>query len=175
MKLFTRVWHQKFILRNCCLFKFRILNSFHYLFAFKVATLPMEKSQINFKEIGFRAQSKSEIYRALVTEGSFFLSLIKETSMLFICQLAVGEKKVGLNVSFCINILNAGSQGSTIEVCVLPHVKGLRSKDLIELLINYWNGQQYLPYDYIDYTPNRSWLANLCKSLASDGLNWKLA
>ena len=56
----------------------------------------MEKSVINLKEIGVRAQSKAEIYRILVTEGELFLPPIKETSMLFISQLAIGEKKVPL-------------------------------------------------------------------------------
>ena len=51
---------------------------------------------INLKEIGVRAQSKAEIYRTLVTEGELFLPPIKETSMLFVSQLAIGEKKVML-------------------------------------------------------------------------------
>ena len=58
----------------------------------------MEKSTINLKEIGVRAQSKAEIYRVLVTEGELFLPPIKETSMMFISQLAIGEKKVILSI-----------------------------------------------------------------------------
>ena len=53
----------------------------------------MEKSVLNFKEVGFIAQSKNEIYHTLVTEGKLFIRPIKEKSMLFISQLAVGKKK----------------------------------------------------------------------------------
>ena len=54
----------------------------------------MEKRVINFKEIGYRAQSKPEIYRALTIGDGYFLPPMKETSMLFIIQIAVGEKRV---------------------------------------------------------------------------------
>ena len=53
----------------------------------------MEKRVINFKEIGYRAQSKPEIYRALTIGDGYFLPTMKETSMLFISQIAIGEKK----------------------------------------------------------------------------------
>ena len=58
---------------------------------------------INFKEIGFKAQSKSEVYRALTVGGGYFLPPYKETSMLFISQIATGEKKV---ISLSINAPN---------------------------------------------------------------------
>ena len=54
----------------------------------------MEKSHINLAEFGVSAQSKSEIYRALVVEGSLYLTPQKEASMMFISQIAIGEKKV---------------------------------------------------------------------------------
>ena len=97
----------------------------------------MEKSIINFKEVGFRTQSKSEIYRALVTEGKLYPPPIKETSMLFISQLAVGEKKIISSLfvfhkSFCAGTQSKSSGG----LCFAPR-QGLSSKELIEFLINY--------------------------------------
>ena len=124
----------------------------------------MEKFLINFKEVGYRAQSKAEIYRTLVTEGKLFLPPIKEASMLFISQLAVGEKKVLLRLYIShFNLLLKALKSQNVKVCVLLHVKGLRSKDLVEFVTTYCNGESYLPDDYVDHTPNRSWLANLCK------------
>ena len=101
----------------------------------------MEKSIINFKEVGFRAQSKSEIYRALVTEGKLYLPPIKEKSILFIIQLVVSKKGNIFIVFFFINPFVQALKANQVEVCVLPHVKGLRSKELFEFLINYWNGK----------------------------------
>ena len=54
----------------------------------------MENSKINILEIGAKAQSKAEIYRFLVVEGGVYLPPQKETSMLFISQIATNEKRV---------------------------------------------------------------------------------
>ena len=56
-------------------------------------SLKMEKSHINLAELGVKAQSKSEISRALVVEGSLYLLPQSEASMMFISQIAIGEKK----------------------------------------------------------------------------------
>ena len=51
-----------------------------------------------------------------------------------------------------------------IKVWNVPHVDGLRSADLISFIINDCDGEQYLPRNYSEYTPNRTWLANICTS-----------
>ena len=79
----------------------------------------MEKDQINFKEVGFRAQSKSELYRALIVEGELYLPPIKEASMLFISQIAIGDKKVNSKINVKLNILFIG-----IEICRCQVVPG---------------------------------------------------
>ena len=65
----------------------------------------MEKDKIYFKEVGFIAQSKSELYRALTAEGELYLPPIKEASMLFISQIAIGDKKVDSKINVKLNIL----------------------------------------------------------------------
>ena len=47
----------------------------------------------------------------------------------------------------------------------MPHVAGLRSNDLIKFVVEDCDGEDYLPRSYIDYIPNRAWLANLCINL----------
>ena len=54
----------------------------------------MEKKSIYFLSIDTKAQSKSEMYRALTIEGEFYLPLQNETTMQFISGIAFGEKKV---------------------------------------------------------------------------------
>ena len=51
-----------------------------------------------------------------------------------------------------------------IKVCCVPHVDGLRSVDLISFFVQNCNGEVYLPRNYTEYTPNRTWLANICIS-----------
>ena len=54
----------------------------------------MEKKSINLLNVGTKAQSKSEMYRALTVEGGFYLPPLKETTMEFISDVAIGDKKV---------------------------------------------------------------------------------
>ena len=130
----------------------------------KVAiSLKMEKSHINLAEVGVKAQSKSEIYRALVVEGSLYLPPQKEASMMFISQIAIGEKKVSALHSIHYILLLQALKSKDVIVCTVPHVNGLRSEDFINFLINKWNANEYLPDNWVKYVPNRSWLANLCE------------
>ena len=63
----------------------------------------MEKTKINLLEIGSKVQSKSELYRAHVVEGGMYLPPEKETSMEFISEIALQEKKVSsILISFRI-------------------------------------------------------------------------
>ena len=49
-----------------------------------------------------------------------------------------------------------------VRVCTVPHVKNLRTVDLIQFLIEKWDGEEYLPSNYMERSPFRSWVANLC-------------
>ena len=54
-----------------------------------------------------------------------------------------------------------------MRVCSVPHLKKLRTKDLIEFLVTECDGDEYLPADYTERAPPRDWIANICK-------NWSL-
>ena len=61
----------------------------------------MEQQDLNLLNIGAKAQSKSELYRILVVEGGLYLPPLKETQMLLVSQIAVGDKSV--NISYISN------------------------------------------------------------------------
>ena len=69
----------------------------------------MESEQINLLKVGTKAQSKYELYRALVVEGGMYLPPEKETSMFFISQIVIGDKKVASFVEFVRNIILIGT------------------------------------------------------------------
>ena len=68
----------------------------------------MEKICLNILDVGARAQSKSELYRILVVEGGLYLPPVKETTMLFVSQIAAGDKRVLRSFSSGFNITNLG-------------------------------------------------------------------
>ena len=49
------------------------------------------------------------------------------------------------------------------KVCTIPNFEGLRSKDFTKFIIEELDGLDYLPDNFVEYTPNRNWLANICK------------
>ena len=53
----------------------------------------MDFQEISLMQVGTKVQSKFELYRALVVEGGLYLPPEKETSMLFISQICIKEKK----------------------------------------------------------------------------------
>ena len=55
-----------------------------------------------------------------------------------------------------------------IKVWSVPHVDGLRSADFISFIVHDCNGEVYLPRNYTEYTPNRTWLANICTFYVSE-------
>ena len=59
----------------------------------------MEGENLNLLEVGSKAQNKSELHRIFVAEEGYYLAPEKETSMLFISKIAIGDKKV-LNLWF---------------------------------------------------------------------------
>ena len=129
----------------------------------KVAiSLKIEKSQTNLAEVGVKAQSKSEIYRALVVEESLYLPPQKEASMMFISQIAIEEKKVIALYSIHYILLLKALKSKDLIMCTVPHINGLRSEDFISL-INKWNANEYLPDNWVKYAPNGAWLINLCE------------
>ena len=84
--------------------------------------------------------------------------------MLFISQIAMDEKKVILyiqNYSLYIEVLKA----KEVLVWTVPHVEGLKTKDLIDYLIEEWEGIEYLPDNYLEHQPHRVWVVNLCRIL----------
>ena len=54
-----------------------------------------------------------------------------------------------------------------INVCQVPHLKGLRTEHLIDLIVNDCEGEDYLPSNYLKYRPNRSWLCKICSIFLS--------
>ena len=55
-----------------------------------------------------------------------------------------------------------------LEVCSVPHLKGLTIKDLLEFVKTQIEIDMYIPdYEY-DKTPNRSWIWNVINSLWRD-------
>jgi hypothetical protein len=51
---------------------------------------------ITVGECGLKAQSKSEMYRLLATEGRVYLPPLKEANYLYIKDLMTGKKKASL-------------------------------------------------------------------------------
>ena len=112
----------------------------------------MEKSYINFKEVWFRTQSKSEVY--LHYDWRITVPFTFERSLHAIHESTrCGLEEDTFFISIPVNCLHTDSQTHQIEVWVLHHVKRLRSKDLIKILIDHWNGSQHFPDDYVDYAP----------------------
>ena len=72
------------------------------------STKSMDKSYLSILDVGTKAQSKSELNRALVVEGGLYLPPMKEATMLFVSQIAAGDKKVFLLCSSCIHIIHLG-------------------------------------------------------------------
>ena len=48
-----------------------------------------------------------------------------------------------------------------VKVCQVPHIKGLRSENVIDFIINKLDGEDYLPSNYVAYPPNKTWLWNV--------------
>ena len=49
-----------------------------------------------------------------------------------------------------------------IKVTTVPHLKGLRTVDLIEFIAEKLDSSEYLPDNYVDQPPNRTWIGNIC-------------
>ena len=47
----------------------------------------MEYSRVNLKTVGFKAKSKAELYRTLVTEGKMYLTPMMECGLDFISEI----------------------------------------------------------------------------------------
>ena len=122
--------------------------------------------QINLIHVGTKVQSKSELYRALVVEGGLYLSPQKETSMLFISQICVQDKSKADSITKHFQYLFRCFFEEEVRVRSVPYIKGLRTQDLLDFIIHKCNAIDYLPNNYVDRTPNRTWLANIC-TLAS--------
>ena len=46
--------------------------------------------------------------------------------------------------------------------CIVPHLKGLQTEDLIQFLVEEYDGEMYLPSNYVERISNHRWVANLC-------------
>ena len=102
------------------------------------------------------------VYRALVVEGGMYLPPEKETPMMFISQIAVGDKRVGHFQLLLLILLISGAifksdrckNSSASERSPFKRSSQVHDKEL--------DGKEYLPDSYADYMPNRIWMANLC-------------
>ena len=46
-----------------------------------------------------------------------------------------------------------------VKVCTIQNFEWLRSKDFTNFIIEESDGLDYLPDNFVEYTPNRNWLA----------------
>jgi hypothetical protein len=54
----------------------------------------MEEASLTIDEFGIKAQSKTEVYQLLTTEGKVYLPPMKEAGHKYISQVVRGEKLV---------------------------------------------------------------------------------
>ena len=126
--------------------------------------------RINFLEIGNNAKSKYEIYRILTVEGGMYLPPEKECSMTFISEIWIGDKKVGSSLTHSLIKLIQVLYSRDVSVWIVPQVTDLRSDNILQYLLDNWDGVSYLPHNFLERTPNRTCMANLCSRLFENHL-----
>ena len=127
----------------------------------------MERTKVNLLEVGTKIQSKKGLYRLLTVEKGMYLPPQEQTNMEFISDIAFGEKSVRLIYIRFSYQMNLGSLFSWCKGVTSPHVDWLRVKDLIKFIIEDCLGEIFLPRNYLESTPNREWLANICSFIFS--------
>ena len=54
-------------------------------------------------------------------------------------------------------------ESKDVLISYLPHIKGLRTEDLVYFLVNDSEKEEYLPSNYNHIVLYRDWVGNLCK------------
>ena len=52
-----------------------------------------------------------------------------------------------------------------VTIGQIPHVKGISSSDIIKLIVEDWDGEDFLFKNYIDCISKRTWFADICKKV----------
>ena len=123
----------------------------------------MEKVSISLLEVGDKARSKAELFSLLTTEGHLYLPPYKYCSIEFIADIVEGKRKVSCLSAAEFNLLMKALESKEVIICHLPHIKGLRTEDLVNFLVDDSQWENYLPSNYNETVLYRDWVGNLCK------------
>ena len=112
----------------------------------------MEHSQdFTINDIGVKSQSKREVHTVLSSEGGIFLPPISDATQKYLRAIKLGEKD---HVKW-----------SEVNVIRVPHLEGLRTKDILQWVGEKMDIDSYIPnYEY-QKEPNREWFTNLVNTL----------
>ena len=105
-------------------------------------------------DIGVKCRSKREVYTVLSTEGGIFLPPISDATQKYLRAIMLGDK----NYVKC----------TTVKVVRVPHLEGLRIKDILSWARERIDIDRYIPdYDY-QKEPNRELFVNLVNTLLEE-------
>ena len=110
--------------------------------------------EFTINDIGTKCKSKREVYTVLSTEGGIFLPPIADATQSYLRAMLVGDKDY--------------IKWSEVKVIKVPHLEGLRVKDILNWVRERVEIDRYIPdYDY-QKEPNREWFINLVNTLLED-------
>ena len=110
--------------------------------------------KIHISELGIKSRSKKEVYDLLWNEGGIYFPPIADANHKYISQVIVGDK---LHLKW-----------RDINVCRIPHLKGLTVEEVVKFWEEKANISDYPPdYEY-QKQPNRQWLCNVLNILLGD-------
>ena len=105
-------------------------------------------------DIGIKCRSKREVYTVLSSEGGIFLPPIVDATQKYLRALMLGDKSY--------------VKCSEVKVIRVPHLEGLRVKDILHWARERVEIDRYIPnYEY-QKEPNREWFVNLVNTLLEE-------
>ena len=110
----------------------------------------MDFKPINLNVVGMKAKSKGEVYQTLVTEGRFYLMRQRECGPVFLSKICIDRNWCFLILLFFFNYLILVLFSEEVKDCQVLHTEGLRSENIINLIVNKWGNEDYRPFNYID-------------------------
>ena len=110
--------------------------------------------EFTVNDIGTKCKSKREVYQVLSIEGGIFLPPIADATQSYLRAVLIGDKYY--------------VKWSEVKVIKVPHLQGLRVKDILNWARERVEIDRYIPdYDY-QKEPNREWFLNLVNTLLED-------